>query len=1011
MDTGASISVINKEKLKESIVPMIDVNDKVEIQGVNNAAVKIIGSIMLHMLDTWHRYYVVDRLPEQLSCILGRDWLRNTPHRIEIPILQHYSILPAYSETILTLPTQEKGVRHCPSQCLGTGIYVAESIVNCTNNQFMCLNVNLNEDEKVLDQLPELNEISLKYQEPKLNLINRKKLLRERLRLSHINEGRDEIQDLCEEFNDIFRLQGDRLNAVDICKHTIPTPGIHRPVTLKAYRLPHQHQEEISKQIDSMLEQDIISPSSSPWNFPVVVVPKKVDASGQKKWRICIDFRRLNDITVGDSYPLPNIQDILDKLGRARYFSALDCASGYWQIKLDENDKCKTAFSTREGHFEFNRMPFGLKSAPATYQRMMNCILATAIGSRCFVYLDDLIIHGETLKEHNENLREVFERLREYKVQLEPDKCEFLKTELNYLGHIVTAQGVEPDPSKIEAIVKFPQCRSEKDVKSFLGLVGYYRKFIPQFSKIAKPLNDLLKKEISWTWQSEQMTAFQNLKDALIQYPVLQFPDFTQPFIVTTDASNYAIGAILSQGKLGEDKPIAYASRTLNNAEINYSTTEKELLALVWAAKHFRPYLLGRKFYFVTDHKPLKWLMNVTDPGSRLIRWRLLLEEYEYEIIHKEGKKNCNADALSRYPICVLQEVSKDRKMKLMKEMHETLIGGHQGVQKIYQRLKLYVNWKNMFSDVEQYIRKCKVCQENKYIGNQVSAPFQKTDTCFQPWEKIALDIIGPMEQTEKGNRYILTCQDNLSKYVIGIPIPDQTMETVAQVMVEDIILKYGVPNSILTDQGSQFMGNVFQRICKLLQVKHVTTTIYHPESNGSLERFHKTLGEYLRCFCKQKTNEWDKWLAFALFTYNTSPQSSTKYTPYEVLYGRIANLPGFLGKTPDVVYNYDDVVRAIKQKFQHTWVDVRKQLEETKEKRVQSSQGKQGNAYQVGDLVYVQREKRKKLDPLWEGPYEIKSLAGSNVELCKVGTNGRKLVRTHVNRTKPCVAGLFEGV
>jgi len=247
-----------------------------------------------------------------------------------------------------------------------------------------------------------------------------------------------------------------------------------------------------------MLEDGIIQQSQSPWKFPILVVPKKLDASGKRKWRICVDFRKLNDVTVGDSFPIPNIQDILDKLGRARYFSALDCASGYWQVPLAEEDRLKTAFSTPTCHYEYLRMPFGLKSAPSTFQRLMNNVLMGLIGTRCFVYLDDVIIFGETLQEHYARLREVFEKLRQYNLKIEPDKCEFLKTELSYLGHVVTGEGVKPDPHKIQAINEFPIPRNKTDVKSFLGLDGYYRKFIPQFSKIAKPLNDLLKKDHTW---------------------------------------------------------------------------------------------------------------------------------------------------------------------------------------------------------------------------------------------------------------------------------------------------------------------------------------------------------------------------------------------------------------------------------------------------------------------------------------------------------------------------------
>jgi hypothetical protein len=306
---------------------------------------------------------------------------------------------------------------------------------------------------------------------------------------------------------------------------------------------------------------------------------------------------------------LPNIQAILDKLGRARDFTTLDCANGYLQVPIAE-DRHKTVFSTANGHFEFKRIPFGLKSAPSTFQQMMNNVLSELISDRCLVYMDDILITGETLKEHNSKLRAVFQKLREHNLRIEPDKCEFLKEELSYLGHIVTP-GVRPDDNKIKAVVDFPTPKTQKDIKSLLGLASYYRKFIADFSAIARPLTQLLKKENEWNWTAR--TSFDVLKFKLTSAPLLQYPDFNKPFILT-DTSGYAIGAILSQGKLGQDKPIAHASRMLNNAELNYATVEIESLATVWACRHFRAYLLTRKFQIVIDHKGLTWIFK----GSKL---------------------------------------------------------------------------------------------------------------------------------------------------------------------------------------------------------------------------------------------------------------------------------------------------------------------------------------------------------------------------------------------------------
>lgn len=368
------------------------------------------------------------------------------------------------------------------------------------------------------------------------------------------------------------------------------------------------------------------------------------------------DYRKLNDITIGENYPIPQSTEILDQLGKSKYFSNLDLASGFHQIHMNPADASKTAFSVPQGYFEFNRMPFGLKNAPATFQRTMNSVLTGLEGVHCFVYLDDIVIYSHCLSSHMKRLSLIFERLRNFNLKLQPEKCEYLRKEVAYLGHIISDEGVKPNPEKIKAVTQFPVPKSVKDIQSFLGLVSYYRRFIPDFSKFAKPLTNLLKKNVPFNWTNTQQLAFKQLKESLVSAPVLTYPDFTKPFVLTCDASNYAISAILSQGDIGKDRPIVYYSRTLNKAECNYSVTEKECLAIVEGAKAFRPYLFWRRFKIITDHKPLNWLFNCKDPGSRLVRWRLKLEEYDYEIIYKKGKMNTNADALSRYPIKPIQQ-------------------------------------------------------------------------------------------------------------------------------------------------------------------------------------------------------------------------------------------------------------------------------------------------------------------------------------------------------------------
>jgi len=323
-------------------------------------------------------------------------------------------------------------------------------------------------------------------------------------------------------------------------------------------------------------------------------------------------------------------------------------ANGYHQVAIHPEDTHKTAFSISTGHWEWIKMPFGLKTALAVFSELMHALLVGCEDLNMYTYLDDIVISAESLNSMIKKLKLIFGRFRENNLKLQPHKCHFLRKEVTYLGHKLSEKGVQPDENKIVCVKNVPIPKNQTDIKSFLGLTGYYRKFIEDYARIAKPLTSLLKKNTPFIWGDACQNAFEKLKYLLTTEPILEYPDFTKEFVLTTDASNFALGCVLSQGKVGEDKPITYASRVLNKSEINYSTIEKECLGIVFGIKYFRPYLWGTKFKIVTDHRPLLWLFNVSDMNSRLARWRILLQEFDYEIIYRPGRENGNADALSR---------------------------------------------------------------------------------------------------------------------------------------------------------------------------------------------------------------------------------------------------------------------------------------------------------------------------------------------------------------------------
>ncbi|XP_046143423.1 uncharacterized protein LOC123988229 [Osmia bicornis bicornis] len=361
------------------------------------------------------------------------------------------------------------------------------------------------------------------------------------LRTDHLNsEERQHVFKIVREFSDRFFLPGDNLGKVPNFHHSIYTTD-DIPINTRQYRYPPVHQEEIQRQVGALLSQGIIRPSTSPYNSPLWIVPKKPDADGNKRWRMVIDFRALNEKTTGDKFPLPNIPEILDKVGGAKYFSIFDLANGFHQIEMNPKDRQKTAFTTPHGHFEFVRMPFGLKNAPPTFQRVMNRV--TSGLENVLVFIDDMIVFSSSLREHEIKVKKLFDRLREYGLTLQTNKCEFLRKEVAYLGHILSADGVKPDPRKLHAVKNFPIPKTQKNVQQFLGLTGYYRRFIKDYSLKAKPLVQLLGKGTPFQWTEEQQGSFELLCKELCTQPILQYPDFERPFVITTDASDHAIGA------------------------------------------------------------------------------------------------------------------------------------------------------------------------------------------------------------------------------------------------------------------------------------------------------------------------------------------------------------------------------------------------------------------------------------------------------------------------------------
>lgn len=475
------------------------------------------------------------------------------------------------------------------------------------------------------------------------------------------SEQKAKVRNLFEKYEQIFPKSKLDLGHTDVVHHKINLMD-EKPFKEPYRRVPPALFNEVKEHLKEMLEIGAIRESKSPWSSNVVIVRKKDGTI-----RFCIDFRKLNQRTVKDAYAIPRVEDTLHLLSGAKYFSKLDLKSGYWQVELEEEDKAKTAFSVGGlGFYECNRMPFGLSNAPATFQRLMERCMGELNLRDCLIYLDDIIIFSDDIDGHLERLDAVFGRLAEYNLKLKPPKCEFFKTKTTYLGHVVSADGIEADPAKTEAVKTWPIPKSVKEVRKFLGFVGYYRRFVKDFSKIARPLNDLLighstvknvgkkskpKKRVAFVWGQDQQAAFDKLKETLICPPVLAYADYCQPFKVHTDASLLGLGAVLYQRQEGKDRVIAYASRSLKPAERNYPAHKLECLALKWAVTDkFHDYLYGATFEVVTDNNPLTYVTTTAKLDATVQRWVASLANYNFTPRYRAGKNNADADGLSRIP-------------------------------------------------------------------------------------------------------------------------------------------------------------------------------------------------------------------------------------------------------------------------------------------------------------------------------------------------------------------------
>ena len=934
--------------------------------------------------------------------------------------------------------------------------------------------------------------------------------------INHIsnNNQHKQLQSILIKYGSLF----DTSKATTISttvKHTIEVMN-SRPIVQRPYRKSEEQEKIISEMCEQFQRDNIIRPSQSPWSSPVVLQKKK-DGS----WRFCIDYRKLNEVTEKDNYPLPRIQEIFDALAGAEYFTTLDFHGGYHQVPIDETDRPKTAFVTRDKFWEYNVMPQGIKNGPPTFQRIVNKILGRLQWQFALGYIDDIIIYSKTMHEHILHIEQILSLLYHANFRLNPNKCNFVQREIQFLGHVINGKGVSPCPEKTRAITNIPTPSNIKSAISFVKMAEYYRNHIRNFSTLAQPLFELSRKNAKFYWGPDQQRAFDQIKQLLANRPLLQFPNSELTFIIQVDASDYGIGAVVMQNCGDGDKPVAYMSQKLNHQQRNWNTTEKECFAVVSAIKKWNHYVLGRDFIVRTDHHPLCWLNRNYNNNPKLNRWRMLLQDYSFNIEHVKGRMNCVADCLSRYPVdsptdidieqrststqtdnpvnivgavttrsmnhrsnslstelspvipveinqhlkpiqtnnrinvftiqqlkehqehdtsinnimknidrrpfsyeyCIndgllcrrikrfnhirlVPVVPKNKIKDILMAYHNTSMNGaHFGKDRTYYKIRDRYYWSGMYQDIVQHIRSCPNCSINKCSRKKPTGHLNSVNPPEGVWENLAMDFVGPITPpSSSGHKYILVITDLLSKYVIAKETRDNSALSAAKVLLEEVILKFGSPNQILTDNGSHFTAELFNQITSLCGVCHVFTTPYNPQSNGVCERFNATMCDSLASICNTKRTNWNEQLSKITFSYNTTRHTTTRFTPFEMMFGRLCKLPFDLPKKTTIV-EPNQYVKELQEYLTSINHIARTSIEQMQMKSKQRYNAHRTNElYSIGQFIYVRKVGfNHKLNPKYVGPYQIIQQLNDSVYRVQNPMNLNDIINVHINRIRRC--------
>ena len=1152
VDTGAAVTVMSSaayERIPPNRRPALR-QTHTTISGVGGTSVDVAGSsemtLVFDGIPVIHEVIIVGIA---MDAILGQDILLSHQCKLDLcnltlrlkgqtlscwtpgetalacrVLIKEEVVIPSWSERVIEVDIANSGylamnglVQPSPEVIADKEVLMMPGVISTRSPTVNVRVINFGESEVTLHPKQSIGSCESYYELPQSHSETKAAELRIIHKVSSeltktledmVNKASPEMtasekeqwKDLVWRFRGIFATSKADLGKTRLVRHKINT-GNAVPIRIPARRLPLGKRKTEHEEVKSMLERGVIQPSTSPWASPIVLVTKKDGTT-----RFCVDYRALNEVSIKDAYPLPRIDDSLDALNGGRYFNTMHLMSGFWQIEMAPEDQEKTAFSTSLGLYEFKVMPFGLVNAPATFERLMETVLRGLQWEECLIYMDDIIVAGNSISQCLECLEHVFQRLMEAGLKLKPTKCSFFQKMVQFLGHLVSENGIETDPEKIAVVRNWPVPVTTKQVRSFLGLCSYYRRFINKFADIARPLHKLTEKTTIFEWTVSCQQAFDLLKQMLTSAPILSYPQQQGQLILDTDASQEAVGAVLSQVQDNLERVLGYFSKSLSKTERDYCVTRKELLAVVMALKHFHPYLYGRKVILRTDNSAVSWMRSLKAPSGQTARWLERVAEYNLEVTHRAGKSHGNADALSRLPCssckhqqCLNQEVireegdnmgvedmqirvttrqqagqcaptdesffpnqgwlqgwevekirqsqledsvigpflldkedglskpawadisercadykalwsqwdrlevrgsllfrkceggktnsprwqllvPKGRWKEVFKHLHDHRTGGHLGVAKTLEKIQMAFYWPRMHSVVENFCRMCDSCAARKPTLQHQRAPL-KQYIVGCPLERVAIDILGPLPKTKRGNTYVIVVGDYFTKWTEAFAIPDQEAATVARVLVEEFICRFGVPRQLHSDKDSNFESQLFQQTCKLLEIDKTRTSSRRPQSDGMVERFNRTLESMLSMYVEKKPSTWDEHLPYVMLAYRSSIHGSTGFSPNMMMLGREVELPlqAVVPRPEDDKEDICEYVQGVQEKLEEAHVAARVHLKKAAQHQKRNYDHRATNVrkFNPGQAVWyhnltLKMGRCKKFNHPWKGPYTV---------------------------------------